>query len=373
MTQIIYIAILSLGLGLGYVAEKEDRKAYVYFLILLLTFLAGFRGENCGVDTPSYYNNVIKGFPYPWMFREEGFRAMATFFMNRFKNPQLVFVSCAFITNYLILKRLWDFRKEANYSFMVLIYVLLYYSNSMNIMRQYVAVAFIFYGTRYLKKNKLFFIPFLMLAFSFHRSSLLAIGYFGIVLWKDFSKKKKAIFSLPMLLMVIGSIVYTNKYLAKDISSYSAQVVDNVNVTYFYLLIITLLVLITYKLRIGIKITEHITHSYKYKKRRLLKTGIRITEHITPNKDATGQLESDVSVYVLIGLAFKALSMFFEFVGRTGLYYSIFDVVFWGIACKNLKNSKLNRVLILIYAIYIFMLIIVKNDIKLFPYEVFFY
>ena len=65
--------------------------------------------------------------------------------------------------------------------------------------------------------------------------------------------------------------------------------------------------------------------------------------------------------------------MFFEFVGRTGLYYSIFDVVFWGIACKNLKNARLNRVLILIYAIYIFMVVIVRNDIMLFPYEVFFY
>lgn len=351
MTQIIYIAILALGLWIGYIAEKKDRKAYIYFLILLLTFLAGFRGENCGVDTPSYYDNIVKGFPYPWMFREEGFRAMAIFFMNRFKNPQLVFISCAFITNYLILKRLWDFRKEASYSFMVLIYVLLYYSNSMNIMRQYVAVALIFYGTRYLKKNKLFFIPFLMLAFSFHRSSLLAIGYFGIALWRDFSKKQKVLFSLPMLFVVTGSFVYVSTHLAKDVSSYSAQVTDNVNVTYFYLLIITLLVLITYKLRMGIKITEH----------------------ITPNKDARGQLEGDVSLYVLIGLAFKALSMFFKFVGRTGLYYSIFDVVFWGIACKNLKNARLNRVLILIYAIYIFMVVVVRNDIMLFPYEVFFY
>ena len=98
MTQIIYIAILALGLWIGYIAEKKDRKAYIYFLILLLTFLAGFRGENCGVDTPSYYDNIVKGFPYPWMFREEGFRTMATFFMNRFKNPQLVFVSCAWKT-----------------------------------------------------------------------------------------------------------------------------------------------------------------------------------------------------------------------------------------------------------------------------------
>lgn len=72
--------------------------------------------------------------------------------------------------------------------------------------------------------------------------------------------------------MVIGSVVYINTYLAKDVSSYSAQVVTNINVTYFYLLIITLLVLITYKLRIGIKITEH----------------------ITPHKDARGQLEGDV-------------------------------------------------------------------------------
>lgn len=351
MTQMLYMAMLSIALWAGWSAEKKEKKIYLYLLIAILTLIAGFRGKNCGVDTPAYYENIINGFPYPWMFREEGFRAVANFVMNRFGNPQLVFVLCAFITNFFILMRLWDFKKDASFGFMNLLYILIYYSNSMNIMRQYVAVAVIFYGTRCLKNRKIVFLIFLILSFSIHRSSLLAIGYFGIALWSGFSKKQKMIFGMPMALAFVLSIAYLRVYLAKDISSYSEQVVGNINITYFYLLLCTLMVLITYKAKVGIKLSPY----------------------LVPIKKTDTKIDSNIVLYVLIGLAFSTLSMFFAFVGRTGLYYSIYDVVFWGIACKKFKNAKLNKALILVYAIYVFMLVIIRNDIKLFPYEVFLY
>ncbi len=351
MTQIIYIFAILIALWLGYMAEKTNKKMLLYFLIALLTFVAGFRGISCGVDTPSYYENIIKGFPYPWMFREEGFRVTATFLMDKFNNPQLMFVLCALITNFFVLMRLWDFRDEAKFGFMNLLYLLLYYSNSMNIMRQYVAVAIIFYGTRFLKNKKPLFILSLIIGFTFHRSSLLAIGYLGIALWIGFTKKQKLIFSMPIVLIFAISIGYVRTYLESDINTYSSQVVDNINITYFYLLFITLFVLVTYEANVGIRLTEYSTLPEK-----------------TNNK-----VKTDIVLYVLIGLAFNALSMFFEFVGRTGLYYSIYDIVFWGIACKKFRNAKLNTVLIIIYAVYIFVIDIVRNGIKLFPYEIFFY
>ena len=351
MSQIMYIAILFAVVWMGWVAEKKDKKIYLFPLIFLLTFISGFRGENCGVDTPAYYENIIKGFPYPWLFREEGFRSVANFVMDKLENPQIVFVLCAFITNFLILMRLWDFKNKANFGFMNFLYILLYYSNSMNIMRQYVAVSIIFYGTRYLKKRKLFFILFLVMSFNVHRSSLLAIGYLGIEFWRGFSRKQKVLFSMPMALGVVVTIVYLRAYFAHDINSYSMQVVDNINITYFYLLFCTLLVLIMQRENVRVKIVP-----YSLEKRK-----------------NNNKIDKSIALYVLIGLAFNALSMFFAFVGRTGLYYSIYNVVFWGISCKEFKNPKLNKMLILIYAIYVFALVIIRNDIKIFPYKVFFY
>lgn len=351
VTSIMYILVLSVAVWLGYMVDRTNKKMYVGAVITVLTFVAGFRGVNCGVDTPSYYDNIVQGFPYPWMFREFGFRTVANFFTNECGNPQLVFIFCAFVTNFLILLRIYDFCKDAKFGFMTLLYILLYYSNSMNIMRQYVAVALVFYGSRFLKKNIVLFILFMILAVTFHRSSLLAIGYLGIVLWNGFSKSQKVVFSIPMLFISIVIVGYVRTYLANDINSYASQLTSNVNITYFYLLIITLLVLTLRKLNVGIKLTSY----------------------ICPLERANNKIDIDIVLYVLIGLAFSALSMFFEFVGRTGLYYSIYEVVFWGIACKKFQNAKFNKLLIMVYAIYVFTISIVRNDIGLFPYMIFFY
>lgn len=351
MTQLLYVSILIVALGFAYLAQKKNKKGYLFLLVAILTFAAGFRGVSCGVDTPAYYEHIIKGFPYHWQFREEGFRLISNYFMITFQNPQLVFVFCAFVTNLLILLRIWDFKDEANFGFMTLLYLLLYYSNSMNIMRQYVAVALIFYGTRYLHKNKILFIPFVVAAFFMHRSSLLALGYIVISLWSGFTKSQKQIMFLPLTLFMIGSAGYVASYLASDITSYRSQSVQNLNITYFYILSISILAIVLQKKGVYVKVSGKgiMRHYYNYK------------------------MNMDIVLYVLIGLCFSCLSMFFAFVGRTGLYYSIFDIVFWGIACKKFKNSELNKLFILVYAYYIFSLVIFRNDVLLFPYSIYFY
>lgn len=351
MTQLFYVSILLLALGFAYLAQKSKKKSYLILLIAVLTFAAGFRSTTCGVDTPSYYESIANGFPYPWQFREEGFRLISNLFMHYFRNPQLVFLFCALVTNLLILLRLWDFKDDANFGFMTLLYILLYYSNSMNIMRQYVAVAVVFYGSRYLKKNKLLFLPFVVVAFFIHRSSLLSLGYFAISLWTGFTKKQKQIFFLPLVLVMVGAVGYVASYLASDITSYRSQSVQNLNITYFYILFISVFAIFLQKKNVYIRVSNNskIRHYEKF------------------------NIDKDLVIYVLMGLCFSCLSMFFAFVGRTGLYYSIYDIVFWGIACKKFRNATFNKCLILVYALYVFGLVIFRNDCLLFPYSIYFY
>lgn len=351
MSQLMYLFILLLALLLAYVARRNKKISFVYVLILLLTITAGLRGQHCGVDTPSYYYSIMHGFPYSWMFREEGFRLVANFFMNTYNNPQLMFLFCAFITNLLIILRLWDFREDAKFDFMVLIYLLMFYSNSMNIMRQYVAVALVFYGTRYLKNRKMLFLPFFVMAFYFHRSSLLSIGYFIIALWEGFTKKQKQVFTLPIVGVLGAAIVYVRFSLASDVESYSAQGVSNINITFFYLLFATMLALLLY-----------------WTKKRII---------ITNNQSGKGTedyvIDNSIIICTIIGLAFSSLSMFLAFVGRSGLYYSIYYVVFWGIACSKFKSAFFNKILILVYAVYVFGLVVLRNDCNLFPFVMYLY
>lgn len=355
MTELLYIWIMLTAYILSCLAQRERKKVYLFFLIALLTCAAGFRGITCGVDTPSYYENIQNGFPKHWLFREQGFRFVANFFMNTFGNPQLMFIFCALITNLLIFLRLWDFHTDYSFSFMSLLYILLYYGNSLNIMRQYVAVAFIFYGTRFLPKSKILFGACLIIAFFFHRSALIAAGYLIVYLWVGFTKKQKQLFIVPIAVGTCAVVFYVISYLQSDIQAYSTLKINNLNITYFYLLLITVFTIIQDKFKI------HIIFRTQFLQR-------RDDGFVTCYK-----MDKKLMSYMLCGLALSALSMFFAFVGRVGLYYDIYSVVYWGMAGKKMRNAQLNRILILIYALYIFGLLIFRNDGKLFPYSLYLY
>lgn len=349
MSELFYIFVMLIALLIGYLANKTKKKSYLWLLIILLTIISGFRAKTVGVDTPAYYNDIEFGFPYDWRFEEEGFRFLSNIIIDYTHNPQLMFVFCAFITNSFILIRLWDFKQEARFDFMVFLYLFIFYGNTMNIMRQAVAVALVFYGTRYLKVHKYYkFLLFSIIAFTFHRTALLSIGYILLNLWFSMSKNQKKIFAIPFICIIFGTVLYVARYLGNDIIAYSSQTVSNVNVTFFYRLFITIIAIIFNELNIKV-VMRHNSWSLlpKYTFDRSLLT------------------------YVLIGLSFEAFSMFFSFVGRSGLYYLMFEPVFWGIAVKQTKNRNLYAVLIAIFAIYVFYLLVFDNSLKLFPYSIY--
>ncbi|MFQ7469741.1 EpsG family protein [Amedibacillus dolichus] len=349
MSELFYIVAMLIALAMAYLANRTKKKSYLWLLIILLTILSGFRARTVGVDTLSYYSDIECGFPYDWRFEEEGFRFIANIIMDYTHNPQWLFVFCAFITNSFILVRLWDFKNEARFDFMVFLYLCIFYGNTMNIMRQAMAVALVFYGTRYLKENKYHkFLLFLLIAFTFHRTALLSIAYILINLWFSMSKNQKKIFAIPFICVIIGSVLYVARYLVNDIDAYSSQTISNINVVFFYRLFVTIATILFNKLNIKVIISQnHRTMSNKY------------------------TFDKSLVTYVLIGLSFEALSMFFSFVGRTGLYYLMFEPVFWGTAIKQTKNRKIYGVLIAIFAIYMFYLLVFTNSANLFPYSIY--
>lgn len=348
MSTIFYLCIFLMAMLLAWLADRKKSRVLLFLLIILLTFAAGLRGRQVGIDTPGYYENIEAGFPYAWKFREEGFRAVSNLIFRLTGNAQLVFVLCALVTNYCILERFWDYRKEASFSFMTLLYLLIYYSSSMNIMRQYVAVALVFYATRFLPRKKhLWFAGFLLVAVSFHRSALLAIVLPALQIWNGLSRKKKKLLAIPFLLSALICASYLYFYLKSDVSAYASQTVDNVNITYFYRLSVFLFAWYTFSHKIYIKIGG------------------------VPKTGRFGTMEKVVPLCCLAGLGFESLSMFFAFVGRTGLFFSMFEPVFWGIAVKKSKNRELYALLILIYAGYMLLQVVIRNSGGIMPYSIY--
>lgn len=349
--MVIFFFLIIIGLTISYFANKTQNKFYVWLLVLLLSVFSGFRGETVGVDTPLYYLHISSGFPHPWQFREEGFRFISNIIMDLSNNPQNVFIFCAFVTNLLIIFRMWDFRKKANFTMMCFVYLLIFYPNTMNIMRQMVSVAIVFYGTRFLeKKHYLIFLCFIYAAFLFHRSSILSVGFLFLTIWNKLSKKQKVFLIIPFVFVFIVMLMYLRNSLSSDISSYSTQIVSNINLTYFYRLFIAVFAIIC----------------------NWFNCRILISENIRPKKN-NYLFDKNNMIFYLVGILFSGLSMFFSFVGRSGLYYLIFETVFWGVSIKQSKNGFLFFWLISIYAVYVFFQMIITNSLGLFPFYMYLY
>ena len=68
MDKIIFIFALIISIIFFYFADKRNNKISLWTGILLLSFIAGFRGESVGIDTQLYYNAFMHNFPNSWQF-----------------------------------------------------------------------------------------------------------------------------------------------------------------------------------------------------------------------------------------------------------------------------------------------------------------
>lgn len=154
MGYILFITICVGSFILFKLAELKDNKLFLVLGVVALSLGAGLRNDNVGLDTYQYISAFKTNFSVIWLFKETGFREISRLLMNAFSgNTTCLLLLYAAVTNALILYRLWDFRKDCSYSYMAFLYITLHYMNTLNIMRQYIAIAIVFFATRFLEKK----------------------------------------------------------------------------------------------------------------------------------------------------------------------------------------------------------------------------
>ena len=173
MGYILFITICVVAFILFKLADLKDNKLFLVLGIITLSLGAGLRNDNVGLDTYQYISAFKTNFSVIWLFKETGFREISRLLMNAFSgNVTCLLLLYATVTNALILYRLWDFRKDCSYSYMVFLYITLHYMNTLNIMRQYIAIAIVFFATRFLeKRGYIKFCIAILLASVFHSSA----------------------------------------------------------------------------------------------------------------------------------------------------------------------------------------------------------
>lgn len=214
--MIIYILLfLSILICFFLKNVKPNLKKIMDNLFFIILFLFSALRFDVGADYYSYYK-VASGDTNPifiFLYENFEFSNKRLIDLARFLNePQLYFIMTSFIINYCIINTLKKNSKNYFFSIMLYLSIPLFYFNSLGIIRQYCAIAIVFYSIQFIKnKNLMKFIICIVLAVSFHRSALIAAPLY--LIYRIKSNKKIYILLLlggfvssGILLYLVGKI-----------------------------------------------------------------------------------------------------------------------------------------------------------------------
>lgn len=208
----IYIITFLMSVTLFAVSDKvkvNQRKYMVFFALIIPCIVAGFRAETIGTDVLVYLKPIFNGainsnslyeymnyrwfniWKYNYVYEYEiGFSLLIYITAKIFKSlfvVQFFIQALTIVPIYMGLKI--NLVKSKTWIGM-LVYFLLMYNNSLNAMRQYIAVAFIFWGIQYVfigNWKKYFWCQ--VVAILFHSSGILGIAIMFI--YKYLNKNKE--------------------------------------------------------------------------------------------------------------------------------------------------------------------------------------
>lgn len=187
---VIYLIILSIVYYANYdkipervnlvVQQPYRDKIYLALAFSPLLFLACFRGEGIGSDTPQYYSYYeiirdavgVEGFGAVVSTRlEPGFIFLIKILTLFFDSPQALLITSALFFYFSFI------RVVVKYSVFPWISVIMFFSlnfnGSMNVIRQYIAIGILTFAFEYiLDKRKLKFVLSVLLATMFHYTAI---------------------------------------------------------------------------------------------------------------------------------------------------------------------------------------------------------
>ncbi len=182
----------------------KPNKFMVFIVSLSLILVSGLR-INLG-DTFAYMHGYkITNFNFEGAKEENefGFYLLQMFLKNISDDPQLLVFTTALITNVLIILVLYKYSRLFELSLYVYITGGMYLV-SMNGIRQFLAAAIVFAGTKYiLEGNWRKFIPLVLIATTIHQSAFIIIPIYFLIRGRAWSRKT-FIFLFSSVLIVIG-------------------------------------------------------------------------------------------------------------------------------------------------------------------------
>lgn len=171
----------------GVIQGKIEREILFFFITIIFICVSGFRFD-VGADFASYYNN----FDYYatdslniFENNEIGIRVIARISRKIGNSPQIYIFLCAAITIIMFMITIKKYSEVAVMSLMLYIFLGMFLG-SFNAMRQYLAVAIVFFSIKYiLESNWKLWVISIAIAFLFHTSAIFMLPIYWLVRMKN--------------------------------------------------------------------------------------------------------------------------------------------------------------------------------------------
>ncbi|MCI8428335.1 MAG: EpsG family protein [Lachnospira sp.] len=219
----MYVLIFGVSAGFIYCSEKTQSKLLKRILIILAllipSILAGLRDYSIGNDVLLYgnkwferscmYNSLFDFLEKAQEYSVDLGYATVNWCVSRFTdNPHFFYFVYELLQLSLLYFALKPFKDKISLPYAYLIYFFCYYNDSLNILRQIMAIIFVLFAYKYVVSRKLIkFILVILLAFSFHSSSIVGLALYPLS-WAIENKQVKSIAKVGIigvsLVLVVG-------------------------------------------------------------------------------------------------------------------------------------------------------------------------
>ena len=209
-SSLFYLALSLLVLLFSYMAEKYNKKSIKNIVVLMLTFVAGFRAYSVGTDTIGYAKAFSESLYIGAVAKDPAFEVISEILLHIIDSPTFLFVAYGFAIYYLIITAFWRMRENISFTCAVFCFFALYFFQTMNGLRQFIAVAIAFYASKYLIEKR--YVKYCLLVFIaslFHISALISLLSFipEVLKWKDLKFKEKGFF----LAMISVALLFSRR------------------------------------------------------------------------------------------------------------------------------------------------------------------
>lgn len=351
----IYGSLIISSILFAWLAQKKDCKKILLFIVLSATLVAGLRAVSVGIDTRQYtkYFRLLKDGDFEHVYGlETSFMYLCSGLMKIFQDEHVLFAIFAALTHGLVLFRLWDFKEKIILPWAVSCYLIMFYPESLNVMRQLVAIAFVFYGTRYISQKKYInFFVFVAIAFLFHNSALLGIGFLVVDFffqWRTLEKtKKKKLIKAAIIVMIVvtaiaGLLIWKGNIIARY-KKYFTNIRFNFGIMLYAKFMFLLGTIV------------------------LMHREIKATYDNENGRMCVRQIQA-IRFYYGVGIILTSLGYIIENSHRIGWYFGMVECVYFGLIVKKGKYRRLFQVIIGAILLYTFLSRMIKGSNGVIPY-----